>query len=236
MEDEVTLQRTSDSIRVALPGRSSLALPRAPLPESFLQWQSQARLRVFAALTEQGADAVRMNAAHLPVMATLGADGCFPVNLACKAMSLLPRPERLENATRQFERARTQAEERSWPDTLAQRVQAARAFYSQLENVDRWTLGGLEIFTGQTARNLQRYPLAALLYTGEAPSFLSYQLTGVVELAAKGSPYYRFLRAARELFAFDAFHIPQPDYTVGYLFHVVEVRDKTPLPLGATNR
>ncbi|WP_287585931.1 hypothetical protein, partial [Candidatus Borrarchaeum sp.] len=60
--------------------------------------------------------------------------------------------------------------------------------------------------------------------------FPSYQFNGVVGFVDSENPYFRFLRAARELFAFDSFHIPQIRYPYGFLFHVVEIQDKTPFP------
>ncbi len=48
----------------------------------------------------------------------------------------------------------------------------------------------------------------------------------------RDNPYYRFLLAARELFAYDAFHVMQHRYPHGYVFHVCEIIDKTPIPEG----
>ncbi len=77
---------------------------------------------------------------------------------------------------------------------------------------------------------MRRNPRASLLYTGKAPYYPSYQFNVIVSIIDVDNPYYVFLRAARELFASDAFHIPQTRYPFGYLFHVVEVLDKTPYP------
>lgn len=229
MKNQFQIQVADDGIQVTLPDGDSFAFPRVSLPEPFLRWQSEARLGMFDVLREQGAEGIRMQPAHLPVLATVG-ERPFPVNLASRGVGLLPKAERLEEFISLFEEARARAEGRPWPDTLPLRVEAARAFYGQLEHFDPWTLGGLEIFEGRTARNLQRYPMASLLYTGEAPRFPSYQFNGVVTFVGPEDPCYRFLRAARELFAFDPFHVPQIRYPYGYLFHAVEVRDKTPYP------
>jgi hypothetical protein len=202
-------------------------LPRAPLPDAFVEWQCAARHRLFEQLATAGALAARMNPAHLPVLATRGA-GPVGVNLACKGVGLLPRPDLLAEFTRQFERARTEATGRPNELTLAERARAAAGLYASPANLNPWTLGGLEIFEGQTAQNLRLNPLAALIFVGEAPRFASYQIDGSVELLAPESALYRFLRAARELFATDAFHLPQSRYPFGYLFHSSAVLDKTP--------
>ena len=103
-------------------------------------------------------------------------------------------------------------------------------FYAQVKHFDPWMLGGLEIFEGQTPANLQRNPLASLLYAGEPPHYPSYQFDGVVKFVEGNDPHFRFLLAARELFARDAFHVHQVRYPYGYLFHPVGIRDKTPYP------
>ncbi len=228
LDSTIPVQVVGDHIQIALPGEELLIFPRTRLPEVFLQWQSEARLRMFDALKACGAEAMRMQPAHLPVLATLG-KGSFPVNLATRGLGVLPKPERLETLAHLFEEARQCTEGRPWPETLPQRVETVCDFYSDPENFNPRVLGGLEIFEGQTPHNLQRNPMASLLFTGEAPRFPSYQFNGVVAFVGPDDPAYRFLRA-RELFAFDAFHIPQTRYPYGYLFHVVEARDKTPYP------
>ena len=206
-----------------------LEFPRSHLPEAFLRWQAEARLKMFDLLEKKGADAIKTQPAHLPVLATLGTNS-FPINLTAKGIGLLPKPKYLEEFTILFENTRASADGQPWHDTLSLRVEAVRTFYSNLENFDRWILGGLEIFEGRTAQNLKSYPLASILYIGEAPKFPSYQFNGVVVFVDSENPYYRFLRAARELFAFDSFHVPQIHYPYGFLFHVVEILDKTPFP------
>jgi hypothetical protein len=229
LEHQLQIPVAGDHIQVTLPDRDSFTLPRVALPETFLQWQSEARVRMFGLLKERGAEVMRSQPAHLPVLATIG-EGSFPINLATRGIGPLPKPEHLQYFTRHFENTRARVGDQPWPETLSLRVEAARAFYSDPYNFDPRVLGGLEIFEGQTARNLQSYPLASLLYTGEAPRFPSYQFNGVVTFVVPEDPYYRFLRAARELFAFDPFHVTQIRYPYGYLFHVVGVRDKTPYP------
>ena len=115
-------------------------------------------------------------------------------------------------------------------ESLPIRVDAMRKFYSDINNFNRFMLGGLDIFGGTTSANLKESGMAALLYTGEAPRFPSYQINCLVQLIENDNPYYQFLLAARELFAMDAFHIHQIEYPFGYLLFPVELKDKTPYP------
>jgi len=145
-------------------------------------------------------------------------------------MGLLPKDDKLEKFTDLFNDAIKRYKSGPWQESLMERMDIANMFYGDLDNFNDKLLGGLEIFEGHTPQNLKKYPLASLLYTGDAPKFLSYQFNGFIEFIDKESKYYKFLRAARELFAFDAFHITQIDYPFGYLFYTVEIKSKTPYP------
>jgi hypothetical protein len=218
-----------ESLEIALPGHGRVTLSRVRLPDDFLVWQSQARLGMFKAMEEHGDTAVRTAPAHLPVLASMG-DSVFPINLATRGIGVLPRKEELTEFTNKFKEARANVDRSRFHESLAKRVKIAREFYSRPEIFDPNILGGLEIFEGKTSKNLKKNPTASLLYTGEAPRFPSYQLNGVIEFVEKENPHFEFLLAARELFAFDHFHVTQKRYPYGYLFHVVEVKNKTPFP------
>lgn len=216
-----------DRLRLTLADGGSLELPRAPMPRQFLAWQSGTRLGLFRQMASRGASSVKRHPAHLPVLATTG-DGPFPVNLATRGIGPLPLPERLQEFREKLEAARRKADGRSWAQSLPLRLEAAEEIYRDPAGFDPWLLGGLEIFEGRTAANLERYPLASLLFSGEPPDYPSFQLNGVMQRAGPGDPRFQFLLAARELFAFDTFHIPQINYPYGCVFHVSEVLDKTP--------
>lgn len=202
---------------------------RIELPQDFLQWQSLARLRSFEIMAQASADRVKSMPAHLPVLATLS-KGDFPINLTSRGIGLLPREEYLLHYCQAFEDVIAQTKDLAWQETLANRVAVMREFYQQPNHFDNSLLGGLEIFEGQTVKNLQNNPFAALLYSGEAPSFCSYQFNCVVKFIQRGDDRFRFLLAARELFARDSFHVHQIHYPFGYLFYPVEVKNKTPYP------
>ncbi len=202
---------------------------RIELPSDFLQWQSLARLRSFETMSQSSAERVKSMPAHLPVLATLS-KGDFPINLTTRGIGLLPRQDYLLQYCRAIEEIIVQTKDHPWQETLADRVAVIREFYQQPDHFDAYLLGGLEIFEGQTVKNLQNNPHAALLYSGEAPDFCSYQFNGVVQFIHRGDDRFRFLLAARELFARDSFHIHQINYPFGYLFYSIEVKNKTPYP------
>lgn len=202
---------------------------REILPELFLDWQSENRLKAFEQMGKADSSAVRTMPAHLPVLATQG-DGFFSTNLTTRGIGLLPKEPYLTDITEVLEQTLAKCNGKPWPETLPQRLSAIRQFYENPDWFDPTLLGGLEIFEGQTLKNLQQNPFASLLYTGAAPKYPSYQFNGVVNLIHPGDVHYRFLLAARELFAQDAFHIHQLKYPNGYLFYPVQIKNKTPFP------
>jgi len=225
------IEVAEDRLLLSLSDGSSLEVPRAVMPGQFLAWQSGSRLALFEKLAREGASSVKQHPAHLPVLATIG-DGLFPINLATRGIGLLPLPERLEECTGNLEAAHRKTGELSWAESLPRRLEAAKAVYGDPAVFDPRLLGGLEIFEGRTAANLEERPLASLLFSGEPPDYPSLQLNGVMQRIGPGDPRFQFFLAARQLFAYDAFHIPQGRYPYGYVFHVSEVLDKTPFPRG----
>jgi hypothetical protein len=188
---------------------------RIELPKEFLNWQSTARLNAFQMMADFNSEKVRTMPAHLPVLATFGT-GDFPVNLTSRGIGLLPKEEFILPLCELIEKTISESKGQPWQDTLPKRLAAIQSFYEKPE--------------GQTVENLKNNPKATLLYSGEAPKFPSYQMNGIMRFIYPGDIYFRFLLAARELFANDAFHIHQVRYPFGYLFYPTEIKNKTPFP------
>jgi hypothetical protein len=184
---------------------------------------------MFQKLAKASADSVHSQPAHLPVLATLGS-GVFPINLASRGIGLLPKHELLEKYISLLVSAKNEASTRIWQESLTARVNAIGQLYRNPAEIDPMLLGGLEIFEGRTAENIRSNPLVSLLYSGEPPQFPSYQFNCIAEILPPDDMRYQFLLAARELFAFDSFHITQKHYPFGYAFHLVEIKEKTPHP------
>ncbi len=205
--------------------RDAAAVIEVPAP--FLEWQSSSRREVFDAL--QRGEVPGFCAAHLPVVSTLNqADMAFPVHSANKGVGLMPRPEYLERYTASIEDCLKRCAGKRVEESLAERIAIARALYDCPTEIDPGLFGTIEIFRGQTYKNLLRDPRAALLFTGTGPSYLSYQFNCAVEVVGPDHPSFRFILGMRLLFEGDGFHIRQPEYPMGYVFRTLEVFDKTP--------
>ena len=203
----------------------------ASIPEHFLEWLTSSRLQFLEEL-EQGRQ-IRSFPAHLPVLATWSSQGRFPVNLTVKGIGLIPRERLLPEFTALCEQAFDTALKGEWGESLAQRREVLRSIYRDTAHFDPGLLGGLEIFEGRTLLNLRANPLVSLLFLGALPGpervqYISFQVNGEVETVDPRDPRFRFLLAARRLFEFERFHLPQDDYPLGYVIRVNEVLDKTP--------
>lgn len=223
----VQVERERNEVVLLISDKSEQRYSRKQFPENFIKWQSTSRIAMFKKLREGGSEAIKSQPAHLPVIATIG-EGFLPLNLAYKGIGPLPKGELLGEFTELFESVVADADPDNWSESLQRRAEAAKKLYSNPSNFDPWLLGGLEIFEGRTYTNLKSTPLASIIYSGEAPDFPSYQFNTAVEFVGGSNEHYRFLLSARKLFAFDSFHVEQDEYPFGYLFHVIEIFDKTP--------
>jgi len=199
------------------------------LPGKFIAWQIHTRQELFEKLLRR--EPVQFLASHLPVLATLRSEGT--VNLATKGVGLVPKLQHIAQYIDLFTRVLRESGSRPREETLAARVGAARELLRHPDHIDGRRLGSLEIFEGETFRNIRGDPRIALLFTGTGPDYLSYQVEGVAQIVEPGRPVYEFLRASRLLFEHERFHIAQPAYPHAYEFVVSEVRDKTPHRRGA---
>lgn len=195
------------------------------LPEPFLDWQIEERRALFSAL-ERG-EAPRVFAAHLPVVSTLG-PGFFPIHAATKGAGLTPTDGDIPWLLREIESCLAFCEGRPWPATLSHRISVARLLYDDPSRIDPRRLGLIEIFRGQTYRNLLRDRRATLLFSGAGPRYPSFQVNCEAEIIGPDDQRFRFVSGMRQLFERDRFHIQQPDYPLGYLMWVRTVIEKTP--------
>lgn len=198
------------------------------LPEKFVQWQLDYKRRIYDAIEKD--EYIAFNAGHLPVVATLADDGLVP-NLANKGVGFTPKDEHLEHYVKLVEDAVEQIVKlppHAVDETRALRIGTAREFYAHPEHIDWRRLGLLEIFEGETYRNLTRRPLASVLWTGDSPVFVSYQVDCAVEIIPTAHLRYRFSWAMRRLFEYEPFHVVQTMFPYAYTFWVIGAHDKTP--------
>jgi len=198
------------------------------LPEQFVQWQLDYKRRIYDAIARD--EYIAFNAGHLPVVGTWDDQGFVP-NLANKGVGFTPKDEHAEHYVRLVEDAVDRIQSlppHATDETRELRVATAREFYAHPEHIDWRRLGLLEIFEGETYRNLMRRPLASVLWTGQSPVFVSFQVDCAVEIIPTEHPRYRFSWAMRRLFEYEPFHVVQTMFPYAYTFWVTGWHDKTP--------
>ncbi len=198
------------------------------LPDPFVRWQLDYKHGIYDAIERD--EYVAFNAGHLPVVATHGSGSMVP-NLANKGVGFTPKDEHIDYYLDRVESAVAKIEELPTDavgETRDLRISTARELYSHPEHIDWRRLGLLEIFEGSTLRNLSENPLASVLWTGNAPVFVSFQVDCVVEIITPDDPRYRFSWAMRRLFEYEPFHVVQTMYPYSYCFWVYNYKDKTP--------
>lgn len=198
------------------------------LPEAFIKWQLEYKHRIYDAIEKD--EYVRFNAGHLPVVGSWGEDSTFP-NLANKGVGFTPKDEHVDRYLKLVEDAVARIEKlppHAVDETRAMRIATAREFYAHPEHIDWTRLGLLEIFEGGTYRNFTKNPFASVLWTGDSPVFVSYQVDCVVEIITPQDPRYRFSWAMRRLFEYEPFHVVQTMFPYAYALWVYDYKDKTP--------
>jgi len=202
--------------------------PIQELPEKFIHWQLDYKKSIYDKIERD--EYIAFNQGHLPVVATMGGDSPFS-NLANKGVGFTPKDEHLDHYVKLVEEAVEQISKlppHAVDETRALRVSTAREFYNHPEHIDWRRLGLLEIFEGTTLRNLIERPFASVLWTGNAPVFISFQVDCIVEIITPEHPRYRFSWAMRRLFEYEPFHVVQTMFPYAYTFWVYGWHDKTP--------
>jgi hypothetical protein len=198
------------------------------LPEKFIRWQIEYKNSIYDAIERD--EYIAFNAGHLPVVGTWDVNSLTP-NLANKGVGFTPKDEQIEHYVDLVESAVEEISKvppHQTETTRSLRLETAREFYRNPEHIDWRRLGLLEIFEGTTYRNLTSNPTASVLWTGNSPVFVSYQVDCVVEIITQDDPRYRFAWAMRRLFEYEPFHVVQTIFPYAYCFWVVGSKEKTP--------
>lgn len=218
-----------NNIATVCAGGGPVQVPVIELPDDFKRWQLDYKHGVYDAIEKN--EYIAFNAGHLPVVGTWSEGQGFP-NLANKGIGFTPKDEHIEHYLQLVEDAVAQIEElppHAVNETRSLRVDTAREFYNHPDHIDWRRLGLLEIFEGTTLKNIRSNPFASVLWTGDSPTFTSYQVNCAVEIITPEDPRYRFSWAMRRLFEYEPFHVVQTIYPYSYCFWITGFKNKTPI-------
>lgn len=216
-----------DTVRVQIED-GTVQMPIQSLPEDKIEWIEKGRGQAYDQLLKGGGRILKSAAYHLPMITTYTAGATFPFNCCNKGVGYVPKDQYLEEFVEFFEGVHESTRGKPWRESLHDRLKAARRFYFDREKIDYRAFATLEIFEKTTFANLHRSPLAGMLFTGDSPTFTSFQLNTVVEIIGQDDPRHTFIMLMRTLFESESFHIHQPQFPYAYIFWICEVKDKTP--------
>ncbi len=206
-----------------------IELPLQTLPLDKIEWMENGRRRVYDTIQSGKAATLTGPSHHLPMVTTYSAGATFPFNCCNKGVGFQPKKEHLDECIERLRHVHESTRGKPWRESLNARVEAARWFYFDRDKIDYRACATLEIFEKTTFANLRRRPLASLLYTGDSPVFMSFQLNTAVEIIGQDDPRHTFTMLMRTLFESEPFHIYQPQFPYAYIFWISEVIDKTPV-------
>jgi len=196
------------------------------LPTEFIEWQIADRLKVFQSVT-RGKKPVFL-ASHLPTLITFTHELVdFPLNVVSKGVGLTPVETELPTLVNQLYSSLKDLQNTDHSSSLQKRLDAALLLYGHPDKIDRYCLGGLEIFETQSFSNILNDPRVSLFFVGVAPTYHSYQINCIAEIVDSTQLFYQFVISMRGLFEQASFHFQQPKYPYAIKYHVVQILDKS---------
>jgi hypothetical protein len=199
---------------------------QVPLPVPFIDWQIAERKQMFQYLKNKKNPV--FFAPHLPTLITLsGKDIEFGVNAASKGVGLVPIDDEIHAITMKMVNVVKTLNHTDPSSVLQPRLDAAMLLYGNAEKINRFCLGGLEIFETQSFLNIMNDPRVSLFFVGGAPLYKSYQINCIAEIIEPSHIFYQFVSAMRNLFEQEKFHYQQPRYPFAIRYHVINVLDKS---------
>lgn len=219
------ISATENNIFVEINGQKK-RFQRSPLPSSFIEWQIAEREQMFQNLKNK--EKPLFLSPHLPTLITIADKNIeFGVNAASKGIGLVPTDEEILLLTRKMQGATKSLQDKECDLSLQKRVDVTKMLYGSLDKIDRFCLGGLEIFETRSFTNMMNDPRVSLFFVGGSPSYKSYQINCIAEIIDPTKIFYQFISTIRSLFEQETFHYQQPKYPYAIKYHVIEVFDKS---------
>jgi hypothetical protein len=196
------------------------------MPKDFIDWQINERIKLFGFLKEKKRPV--FFTPHLPTLLTENAKRTdFPINAVCKGVGLVPIDNKINELTKRMGSLLKQIDISDFDKSLEKRIKGMMLLYGSPEKINRFSLGGLEIFETQSYNNILKNPFVSLFFVGPGPQYKSYQFNCIAELTPATDRFYSFLITIRKLFEEAPFHFQQPAYPFAIKYHIIEVLDKS---------
>jgi hypothetical protein len=265
---QTKIKITGNTIQVIDENNNEISLNSHRLPQGFIDWQLMVkRDRVSNekksfhgaqesatapghAASHKESIAASMGA-HIATFITYNSESPLKITSSSKGVLLLPQKDLLPDIIKRqtdviamqygdpmpnMENVRPNKEK--WDAAEPVRQEFLEYLYKD-GNIDWGMLGVLEIFEGQTIKNIIKNPECCFHFLGMlgpmGRGFQAYQINCIAEIIKEG-PELTYMRNMKIMSDFYGGHIPQKRYSTGYLCHVIEVYDKNPFPHVAGKR
>ncbi|MFW9920713.1 MAG: hypothetical protein ACFFED_14005 [Candidatus Thorarchaeota archaeon] len=165
-----------------------------------------------------------------PTVSTFNFDTPFYINSAVKIARLTLRDEIIEEKIEELEGRLLSLAGIPFNETIEERIEMYRDIFIDDKKIDRFRFGVAEMYGDATYMNIRRDPRACLnLYwrDGKDNTVRSYQINVIAEIVPPGTPYYRYMRVLRTLFASKFLDSRRDSYVAAYKFWVSDILDKS---------
>ena len=123
------------------------------LPDDFIQWQINERIKLFDDLKNRKQP--KFLSSHLPTLVTINNDRKnFPVNAVCKGLGLVTIDIQLNKVSDEIKAILNEINKIDIFESIDKRIQGAMLLYDNKEKINKYALGGLEIFETKTYNNI----------------------------------------------------------------------------------
>ncbi len=113
--------------------------------------------------------------------------------------------------------------------TVKDRLDFYRDLFLDESKLNRFRLGSVELYGENTYYNIREDPRVSLgvyWYDPKDKTYYAFQLNAIVEIVPPGTPFYRFMRILRQLFATKYIDLHRPEYICAYKFWISEAKPK----------
>ena len=165
-----------------------------------------------------------------PTFSTFTYENPFPVNCATKITRLTLTDAEIDKTVDDLEGQLLALQGMPFEDTIEERIQMYRNTFIDDAKIDRFRFGAIEIYGDNTYRNIQRDPRVSLgLYWQDLKTGVtrSYQVNAIAEIVKPGTPFFKYMRVLRSLFASTFVETRRGGYVAAYKLWLSEYHDKS---------
>ncbi|MCF2137717.1 MAG: hypothetical protein K9W43_10850 [Candidatus Thorarchaeota archaeon] len=206
-------------------GEFKHSFPLKPIPDELFRVMLQAT--DFKEESLQAVDDLVNSRIFEAAVATRTFSAVYPINLAIKLTYPTLYDDYIEEIIDDLEGQLLSFQGVPIEKTIGDRLKLFRNLYLDETKIDPYRLGAFEIFGELTFKNLLRDSRASLLFRWfKGRRSKSVQLNCITQIAEERSPFYRFMRVVRSMFATRFLDLLEEKRTCAYEFWITDALTK----------